>query len=227
MQRTEALRRVLFFKTLPQSAIDDIARSGQEIRLNKGEQLFAENERCKELIVVLSGAVKVYKVDDRGRELTLGLEEPGSSVAELPLFDGGNYPASAEAAENDTRVFLVPKPIFAELLGRYPQITTEALRAFAIRMRRLVRMVEVQALHTVQARIGSYLVRVAGGRSEFLLEETNEAIAGQVGTVREVVSRTLRSLKEAGAISLHGRHVTVRDPDLLRRIAGGKDDSLS
>ena len=224
MQRVEALRRVLFLKSLPESAIEDIARSGQEIRLGKGELLFSENERCRGLIVVLAGAVKVYKLDDRGRELTLGREEPGASVAELSLFDGGNYPASAEAAESDTTIFLVPKAAFAELLNRYPQIATEALKALAVRMRRLVRMVEVQALHTVQARMAAYLLSVGSNRKEFGLEETNEAIASHIGTVREVVSRTLRSLKETGAIAIHGRYITVRDTALLRRIAGGKDD---
>lgn len=220
MQRIEILRRVLFFKTLPEAAIEDISRSGEEIRLAKGELLFAENERCKGLIVVLAGAVKVFKLDDRGRELTLGLEEPGSSVAELPLFDGGNYPASAEAAEDATVVFTIPKARFAALIDRYPQIAREALRALSIRMRRLVRMVEVQALYSVQARIAAYLLQAAGGRDAFKLEETNESIAGHVGTVREVVSRSLRSLKEAGAIDLQGRRVTVRDISLLRRLAG-------
>jgi CRP-like cAMP-binding protein len=129
---------VLFFKALPDEALEDIARAGREIRLAKGEMLFAENERCRGLIVVLAGAVKVFKLDDR------------------------------------TVVFTMPKAEFAVLLDRYPQIVKEALKALSIRMRRLVRMVEVQALYSVQARIAAYRLQAAAGRGSFALDETNK-----------------------------------------------------
>ncbi len=93
MNRLEALGRVLFLKGLSDALITEIAASGEEKRLSRGELLFAENERCIGLLVVLAGGVKLYKLDNRGRELTLGMEGPGGSVAELPLFDGGNYPS--------------------------------------------------------------------------------------------------------------------------------------
>lgn len=100
----EALRQVLFLKTAGAEAITALTEAGQARRLAKGEQLFAEFERCQGLFVVLTGAVKVYKLDSRGRELTLSMERLGMSAGELPLFDGGNYPYSAEAALADTMV---------------------------------------------------------------------------------------------------------------------------
>ena len=98
MEPKAALRRVLFLKTIPDEAISALMAVGETWELQKGESLFQEFERCRGLLVVLQGVVKVYKVDSRGRELTLSLEAAGSSVGELPLFDGGNYPYSAEAA---------------------------------------------------------------------------------------------------------------------------------
>src|SRR5690349_13569028 len=132
MELRAALRRVHFLKNLPEPAREAIMRVGREQRMAQGEMLFAERERCLGLIVVLTGAVKVYKLDSRGRELTLDREIPGESVAELPLFDGGNYPASAEAAEEGTTVFIVPRERFHELIVDYPQIAEEGLRALAI-----------------------------------------------------------------------------------------------
>jgi CRP-like cAMP-binding protein len=219
MTRIEALRRVLFLKSLPETTLREIAQAGDERRLTRGEVLFSENERCIGLLVVLCGAVKVYKLDNRGRELTLAMEIPGGSIVELPLFDGGNYPASAEAIEADTIVLVVPRDRFRSLLTAHPEIGEQALWDLAVRMRRLMQMLEAQTLHSVQARLAAYLLSAAQGRTEFPLEETNEAIAGHLGTVREVVSRTLRSFKEGGLIVLRGRTVTIREKSSLLRIA--------
>jgi CRP/FNR family cyclic AMP-dependent transcriptional regulator len=178
-----------------------------------------EHERCIGLIVVLHGAVKIFKFDSRGREFTLGLDQPGSCVGELPLFDGGNYPASAEAMEPDTTVFIVPRDRFLALMATYPQIAEQAVRALAVRMRKLVEQVEAQSLHTVRTRLAAYLLGVSEGRGSVVLVDTNEEIGSRIGTVREVVSRTLRSLKEAGVIAISGRRIDIRDAASLSRIA--------
>ncbi len=219
MDKKEALRHVGFLRTLPEEAVTAIAAAGREQRLQQGEMLFTEATPCLGLIVVMTGAIKIHKLDDRGRELTLGVEGPGGSVAELPLFDGGAYPAGAEAAEDGTTVLIVPRDRFRQLMATHPQIAEEALRALARRMRALVQRVEAQTLHSVQARLAAYLLRVADGRTTFPLTETNEAIAGQIGTVRDVVSRTLGGFREAGVISRSGRQITIHAPDALRHIA--------
>ncbi len=225
IERKEALRRVLFLKTLPEETIAEIAASGQERNLRKGEMLFAENSPCLGLIVVLTGAIKIYKIDRRGRELTLGLEEPGHSVFELPLFDGGNYPASAEAAKDSTTILVVRRERFQALMATHPEIAIVALRALGIRMRRQMQMIEAQTLHTVRARLAAYLLRTADGRTDFPLDETNEAIGSQIGTVRDVVSRTLGSLKESGTIGrgIGSRTITILNPAALHLIATSEE----
>lgn len=220
MESKEALRQVLFLKTVREEAIETLLTTGNVRQLEKGEQLFSEFERCQGLFVVLKGAIKVYKLDSRGRELTLSLEMPGASVAELPLFDGGNYPYSAEAAQANTHLWFVPREQFRAIMRTYPEIAERALLALGVRLRQMVQIAEAQSLYTVRARLASYLLEAAGGRSLFRLEETNEAISGHLGTVREVVSRTLRTLKEAQVISLRGRWVTVLDEAELRLAAG-------
>jgi CRP-like cAMP-binding protein len=219
LEPIDALRRLSFLKGLPDEVLRGIARSGSIRRLQKGETLFMEHQRCLGLVVVLTGAVRVYSLDRRGREMTLDRQEPGESVMELPLFDGGNYPAGAVAAEDDTTAFILARPTFQSLMAEHPDIAEHAVRALAVRMRRLLNMLEAQALHTVQARLALYVVRTAAGRTVFRLEETNEAIGSSIGTVREVVSRTLRALKESGAIDLHGRSITIVDAGLLSRMA--------
>ena len=220
MEPREALRQVLFLKTAGEEALSVLVTSGQSRRLEKGQLLFAEFERGRGLFVVLTGAVKVYKLDSRGRELTLSMEGPGASVGELPLFDGGNYPYSAEAAQAGTTVWFVPRDRFREVMRAHPEIAERALLALGVRLRQMVQIAEAQSLYTVRARLAAYLLEVGRGQAAFRLEETNEAISGHLGTVREVVSRTLRTLKEAQVIGLRGRWVEVRDGEELRRVAG-------
>ena len=221
MEPREALRRVLFLKTAPDEAISDLLAAGEEQTLGKGEVLFSEFERCMGLFVVLRGAIKVYKLDSRGRELTLSQETAGASVGELPLFDGGNYPYSAEAAFAATAVWRVPREAFRAILRRHPEIAERSLLALGIRLRQMIGIAEAQSLYSVRARLAAYLRDLGEGRGKFRLEETNDAIAGRLGTVREVVSRTLRSLKETGVIGLEGRWVTVLDAAELDRLADG------
>ena len=220
MEPRDALRQVLFLKTADEEAISKLEASGQAQRLGKGEQLFAKFGRCRGLFVVLTGVIKVYKLDSRGRELTLSREMPGASVGELPLFDGGNYPYSAEAAQAGTVLWFVPRDRFREVMRAHPEIAERALLALGVRLRQMVQIAEAQSLYTVRARLAAYLLEVGQGRPQFPLAETNEAISGHLGTVREVVSRTLRTLKEAKVISLRGRWVEVLDGAELRRVAG-------
>ena len=219
MELREALRQVLFLKTAGEEAISALVEAGQVRRLAKGEQLFAEFERCRGLFVVLNGAIKVYKLDSRGRELTLSVEKPGACAGDLPLFDGGNYPYSAEAASADTAVWFVPREQFREVMRAHPEIAERALLALGSRLRRMVQIAEAQSLYSVRARLAVYLLEAGRGRATFRLEETNEAIGSHLGTVREVVSRTLRTLKDARVIGLRGRWVDVLDREELRRIA--------
>ncbi len=220
----QALRHVLFLKTLPEDALAKLAQAGVVRHLNTGEMLVAERERNVSLIVVLRGAVKIYKMDDRGRELTLGLEIAGDSVMELPLFDGGNYPASAEAVEADTAVLMVPRDKFRALMTVHPEIGGQALRTLGVRMRALMQKLEAQTLHTVERRLARYLLETADSRTVFRLEETNEAIGSHLGTVREVVSRTLRRLRDADVITMRGRVVTIADRQSLTSLAGHEEN---
>ncbi len=219
MTRHEALKRVVFLRTVPLFIQERIAESGGERHLAKGEILCQEHAPCIGLLVVLTGAVKVYKLDARGREMTLFVERPGNSVLDLPLFDGGNYPANAVASEKETTVFIVPRQRFLALSEAHPEISHAAVRHLAIQMRKLIEMLKVQALHTVRARLAGYLLQTGAGQHVFPLRETNESIGSHIGTVREVISRTLTAFEMEGIIERRGRTIAIIDHERLREIA--------
>ncbi len=219
-----ALRKIYYLKLLPDEALNTLIAASSIRRLQRGELLILEGAKCAELIVVLAGAVRIYKLDSRGRELTLDRELPGKSVLEMCLFDGGNYPANVEGAEEDTAVLIVARDTVYNLMSAYPHVAIAALKALGVRMRKLIVTLEAQSLYPVRARLAAYILEAAQGRTTFMLQEKNEEIGNRIGTVREVVSRTMHGLKDAGAITLNGRHITVVDAEALRRIASMEID---
>src|SRR5579884_2667319 len=94
------LRRLPLFTDLSDQELALFADNVVRLEYMKGATIFAEGDSCKELLIVESGAVKLVKSAPNGRQQLLGIERRGSSLAEIPLFDGGTYPASAEAADD-------------------------------------------------------------------------------------------------------------------------------
>jgi CRP/FNR family transcriptional regulator, cyclic AMP receptor protein len=213
---TARLREVPFLRDLPGEVIDAIRRSGTLRRYARGESLFMQGEASVGLFVVVRGSVRVYQIGNSGREHVLTVERAGSSVAELPLFDEGPYPAHAEAAE-DSLLLTLGRERFDELRGEHPEIARHVIRALAQRLRRLVQTVEGLALKEVRQRVAGLLLELADQHGlEFALPASNEQIAAQLGTAREVVSRALHGFAHDGLIALDGRQIRILDRNGLR-----------
>lgn len=186
-----------------------------------GEIVFGEGEPCAGLYVVEAGHIRIYKSSANGREQVLSVDGPGSSVAELPVFDGGNYPASVAAIDDATLLF-VSKQDFQALCLAHPQVALKVLRVVGARLRRLVGIIEELSFTTVRHRLASFLLRLAakeGKRTSDGLEVTlpvsNQELAAQIGTVRELVSRNLSRLQAEGMLKIEGRTLVICDPKAL------------
>jgi len=225
----ETLRRVPFFAVLPLDELRSLAAHCVVRRLRRDEMLFAEGDPCGGLFVVQAGAVKQFKMAETGREQVLVTERAGSTVGELALFDGGNFPASAAAVEDSTVLYL-PKREFLDLCRHNSAVAFAVIRSLASRSRYLTSLVEELSLKEVSHRLARFLrdralrygVRTRRG-IEFPLEETNQEIGAEIGTVRDLVSRNLRRLVDRGIIKMERRKVIVLDmPELEAQIAGTK-----
>jgi len=215
--RNETLTRVPIFAGLSETELAFLAQRTVPRRFSAGEVIFAEGEPCSGLYVVESGHVRIFKSSAGGREHVLSIEGPGASVAELPVFDGGNYPASASAVD-DATVLFVSKQDFQSLCLTHPQVSLKVLRVVGARLRRLVGIIEELSFTTVRHRLAAFLVRLAktsGARVangiEVALPANNQELASQIGTVRELVSRNLSRFQAEGMLKIEGRSVTVTD----------------
>ncbi len=227
------LRRVPFFAVLPPEELKTLASHCVVRRLVRDELLFTEGDPCEGLFVVQAGAIKLFKMAETGREQVLVIERAGSTVAELPLFDGGTFPASAAAVDDSTLLFL-PKREFLALCRNNSEVAFTVIRTLAWRFRYMTSLVEELSLKEVSHRLARFLrdralksgVRTRRG-IEFPLEETNQQIAAEIGTVRDLVSRNLRRFVDRGILRLELRKVIVLDMgELEAQIAGTKRASV-
>ncbi len=225
----ETLRRVPFFAVLPNEELRALASHCVVRRLARDEMLVAEGDPCEGLFVVQAGAIKLFKMADTGREQVLVIERAGSTVGDLPLFDGGNFPASAAAVEDSTLLYL-PKREFLDLCRQSTEVAFAVIRTLATRFRYLTSLVEELSLKEVSHRLARFLRDRAlkfGARTrrgiEFPLEETNQEIGAEIGTVRDLVSRNLRRFVDRGIIKMERRKVIILDmTELEAQIAGTK-----
>ena len=209
------------FGALEESEVNSLAgRCGIRV-FPAGEMLFAEGEPCRGLYIVVSGRVRIFKTAVNGREQVLAVEGPGASVAELPVFDGGSYPASGAAVERTEALFVSRADLRAICLEK-PEVSLKMLQVVGARLRRLVGIIEELSFTTVRQRLISLLLRQAGteGRPTergmvFTLNASHQELAAQIGTVRELVSRNLARLQAQSFIEMNGRQITILDREGL------------
>ena len=222
----QTLAKVPIFSGLTESELTFLAQRTGVRRCSPSEIVFSEGEPCSGLYVVESGHVRIFKSSASGREQVLSIEGPGSSVAELPVFDGGNYPASVVAIDEATLLF-VSKQNFQALCLAHPQVALKVLRVVGARLRRLVGIIEELSFTTVRHRLASLLLRLAqkdgrhtGEGIEVTLPVSQQELAAQIGTVRELVSRNLSRLQAEGVLQVDGRRVVIRNVKALEAEVG-------
>ena len=217
------LKKTPLFANLTETELQALTARTSRKRFQQGEQLFAEGDPCAGLFLVAAGKIRIFKLSASGREQVLAVEGPGSSFAELPVFDGGNYPAAASAIE-DTEVLFISRRDFQNFCREHPDVALKVIAVVGSRLRRLVGIIEELSFTTVRQRLIALVLRLAqadgtpskeGIRVE--LTKSHQDLASELGTVRELVSRNLSRLQAEGFLEVEGRKIVVKDLPGLRR----------
>lgn len=217
----DLLRQVPLFARFDERSLDRLAGRCGARDYPASSVLFTTGERCRGLYIIESGRVQIYRTSPSGRKQVLHSEGPGHAVAELPLLDGGPYPASA-ATETDARLVFMPREDFEALYRDTPDVADAIIQSLAARLRHLVHVTETLAFRDVAARLALYLSELASHQGhetpagvEIVLTQTREELSTELGTARESVSRALKQLTRKGVIERLGRN-RFRIPDLAR-----------
>lgn len=189
------------------------------------ELLFRMGEPCRGLYLVVEGLIRTYRANRNGQEQVIGVFGAGESLGEVSLFDEGPYLASARVVEGG-RVLFVPFHEVQALYRTHPQVAHAVVRELGERVRLLTALVDRLALQDVPTRVAAAVLQYAGAEqavrsgASFRLPRTQEALAAELGTTREGVSRALRSLRTARIIRQRGARIEILDPASLQDLAG-------
>jgi CRP-like cAMP-binding protein len=213
-------QKVPLFLGLGRAELEALASRATEKRYAPAEVLFCEGESCEGIYIIAQGSVKIFKTSGSGREIMLGIEAAPSSVAEVPLFDDGGYPATVNAV-GEVLAYLIRKQDFRQVCRQNPELPLKVLSVMGTRLRNLVRIVESVTFGSVRQRLAQALLgfgrEAASGR--FPLPVTQEELALRLGTVREVISRNLGRFQAEGLLRLDRKQVEILDREGLEREA--------
>jgi len=218
LQKKELLSQISLFAGLSEAEIQVLGQRAVEKRFAQDEMLFWEGEPCAGIFLIVEGSVKIFRVSSGGREMMLSLEAAPASVAELPLFDGGPYPASVRAVEPVVTLF-INKSDFQQVCRQYPDVALKVLAVVGGRLRHLVGLVEAMTFGSVTQRLARLLLDGSkqAGADQFDLTLTHHELASRLGTVREVVSRNLARFRSEGLIRMEGHQLRIVDRAGLER----------
>ncbi len=223
----EKLKNVSFFRDLSEESLALVRERMVRRTVPSGSILFRKGEQARGVYVLVSGRVEIFRSTADGREQVLHTENPVQSIAELPVFDGGPYPASGRTAEDCELLFLSVDD-FQRLYREHPEIADAVIRNLGQRLRALVGVVEKVSLRSVPGRVAKAILEQAersgaarkGGT--FVLGGTQSDLAHQLATSRESVARALGDLRRNEVISTEGRRVTILSLARLVDIAQGE-----
>jgi CRP/FNR family transcriptional regulator len=212
-----ALGKTALLSSLSPAEMQTLALRTVRKLFSAGELLFSEGEPCNGLHIIARGKVRIFKTSVNGREQVLAVNVPGESVAELPVFDGGPFPASASAVE-ETEIAFISRRDFQAYCLEHPEVALKVLKVVGARLRRLVGIIEELSFTTIRQRLISALIKLAqseGKKTEhgiaFQLPASHQELANQLGTVRELISRNLMRLQAEGLLDVDARQIVVKD----------------
>jgi CRP/FNR family transcriptional regulator len=213
------LRRLTFFDGLDDATLAELARAARRREYRAGEVIVLEGEAQPGLYFLDSGYVKVVKSAPSGREQTLRVLEPGDTFNEIGVFSRQPNPATAVALE-PTAVWLIPRETLTGLLRERPDFAQSVIERMAERMLFLVALVSDLSLRPVTGRLARLLLETAAGdvmpRPRWF---TQAELAARLGTVPDVVQRSLRGLEADGLIAVDRAQIRLLDRPALEQLA--------
>jgi len=211
-QRLEQRYPVL--RGLPSALRDELLAQASVLRVPQGTVVFDEAQACRGFPLLLSGCIRVVKAAPSGRELQLYTVEPGESciLTSSCLLGRAEYHARGVASE-DVEMAVLPPAVFKALTDAHEPFRNYIFALFSERMADLMQLVSAVAFQKMDQRLAALLASKPSP-----VRVTHQALADELGSVREIISRLLRQFEEQGWIRLGREQIEVLDAAALARL---------
>jgi len=206
------LRGNEYFDDLTEIILKEVADRMHLREYQRGDVLFWEGDPCDGLYIVEQGSAKIFRLSPQGRQYIVRVLQEGDTFAEVPAFDEGTNPVNVEALET-CRVWVINSQKLHELVMAHPAFAQKVLVNFGRMLRGMVRMVSEMAFYQVTHRLARLISELPQEKSA--PHWTQEQLAARLGTVREVVARSLKELERSGAIKMEDRRIQVADQTIF------------
>jgi CRP/FNR family transcriptional regulator len=195
-----------------------IAALGTKRSYKKDAFLFLAEEHARGFYYVISGEVRIFRMNDNGREVEIVRLRPGEFFGEAIVFASGKFPAFARAAK-DTEVLFFERPTVLRSIHADPALAEFFLVLLANKCILLNERIETLNLRTVRQRLAHYLLAQCAAERfcDIDLTTKKSELAKHLGTISETLSRTFRKMERDGLIEVSGRNIRVLDSDKLRQ----------
>jgi len=218
------LSEFMLFAGLDEQSLAGIAPYIRERTYNPGQIIGFAGEPCEGVHLIVRGVVSTRRLSIEGREYVLDYLSAGECFDLVPVFDGRESLATTEALTHAV-TFFIPCDQFLSIVQNNETVSRAAMSYLAVRVRYLSETVVDLALHTVRTRLARFLLARINGSQETeasgtpLARWTQEEIAAHIGTVRDVVGRTLRTFAREGIIRRERGMLVITDREQLEQEA--------
>ena len=218
MEKIDILDKLGFYSLSPQRLKNEIESACTLVHLEVGKVLFFEGDACKQVGFVGQGSIRVSKIGETGREITLYHVNPGEGcVLNISCaFSDTGYPAMA-TIEIPTQMIIFPAMLFRDWMSRN-EIRSFVFELFSKRLSQVITLVEEIVFRKMDQRLAEFLVKsfYNRGRPKRILRMTQEQIATEMGTAREVVNRLLKEFERVGAIASSRGRIQLENESRLK-----------
>lgn len=215
-RKLTTLQKCRYFDNVSEHILQRISLHMWLYRFDQGESVFWEGEESKGLYIVERGSVKLFKISKQGREMVLQVFYDGESFNEVPVFDGGTNPVSVSALETSD-LWIIDAETIRTCINKYPEVSKAIILNLSVNLRMLVEKVEELSFYQVTTRLARLISGLPEdqlvGKADIRL--TRDELAARLGTVREVVARSLRELERSGAIKVSRKRIEIINGDRL------------
>ena len=216
-EKLNVLRNCRYFHGANESILLELAQGTHQYRYETGEIIFREGEPCAGLHIIQTGNVKLYKISPQGREMIMRTFGEGDSFNEVPVFDEDVNPISVAALSN-SKIWIVSCEAIRLAMQKHPEMATNIILNLSKNLRILIGLVEELSFYQVTNRLARLIYQLPGdqltGKNDHRL--TQDELAARLGTVREVVARSLKELERCGAIVVVRRQIKIVDEGILK-----------
>ncbi|MSP64308.1 MAG: Crp/Fnr family transcriptional regulator [Ignavibacteria bacterium] len=219
----EFLRYVPIFADLTDLELERITKLGSRKKFSKGGIILLEKESAASMFVIVTGKVKVVRMDEEGREVILSILGESDFFGEMAILDGQARSATVVAL-NKTEIFVIQRHDFLKLIHSHPIVGIALLRELTSRLRKADAQIKSLSLKDALGRVATVILQISDdigifrkGRVEIDDLPMQQDLANMAGTSRETVSRTLHRFIKKGQLQLQGNKLIICDYEQFKQ----------